>query len=114
MATLWAISDLHVAHRGNESIVDQIRPSAPDDWLIVAGDVAARAAQEVEGDAEGQLVLELGAPLALADRRLGWLFAAGAFSMHWGIKVITRITFPYNLSGVLYLPLLLMPSPERR
>ncbi|WP_431817123.1 metallophosphoesterase family protein [Gordonia jacobaea] len=42
MATLWAISDLHVAHRGNESIVDQIRPSAPDDWLIVAGDVSER------------------------------------------------------------------------
>ena len=64
--------------------------------------------------AAGSLVLELGAPLALADRRLGWLFAAGAFSMHWGIKAIMRITFPYNLSGVLYLPLLLMPPPERR
>ena len=42
MATLWAISDLHVAHRGNEHIVDQIRPQAPDDWLIVAGDVSER------------------------------------------------------------------------
>lgn len=42
MATLWAISDLHVAHRGNEHIVDQIRPADPDDWLIVAGDVAER------------------------------------------------------------------------
>ncbi|MFW0790302.1 metallophosphoesterase family protein [Gordonia sp. CPCC 205333] len=42
MATLWAISDLHVAHRGNEHIVDQIRPAAADDWLIVAGDVAER------------------------------------------------------------------------
>lgn len=42
MATLWAISDLHVAHRGNEHLVDQIRPSADDDWLIVAGDVSER------------------------------------------------------------------------
>ena len=58
------------------------------------------------------LVLEVGAPLALADPRLGRLFAVGAFAMHWGIKVIMRITFPYNLSGVLYLPFLLMPPPE--
>ena len=42
MATLWAISDLHVAHRGNEEILDRIRPTAADDWLIVAGDVAER------------------------------------------------------------------------
>lgn len=60
------------------------------------------------------LVIELGAPLALADRRLGRLFALGAFSMHWGIKAIMRITFPYNLSGVLYLPFLLMPPPAPR
>ena len=42
MATLWAISDLHIAHRGNEHIIDMIRPASPDDWLIVAGDVAER------------------------------------------------------------------------
>lgn len=42
MATLWAISDLHVAHRGNEHIVDAIRPTDLGDWLIVAGDVAER------------------------------------------------------------------------
>ena len=42
MATLWAISDLHVAHRGNESIIDRIRPENDGDWLIVAGDVSER------------------------------------------------------------------------
>lgn len=42
MATLWAISDLHVAHRGNEDMIDRIRPTAEGDWLIVAGDVAER------------------------------------------------------------------------
>lgn len=42
MAKLWAISDLHVANRGNEHIVDQLRPTSRDDWLIVAGDVAER------------------------------------------------------------------------
>ncbi|MCF8569590.1 metallophosphoesterase [Gordonia sp. HY002] len=42
MATLWAISDLHVSHRGNEEMLDRIRPAGEDDWLIVAGDVAER------------------------------------------------------------------------
>lgn len=42
MARLWAISDLHVAHRGNEHIIDQIRPSDPGDWLIAAGDLSER------------------------------------------------------------------------
>lgn len=42
MATLWAISDLHVAHKGNEHIVDAIRPSGPGDWLIAAGDISER------------------------------------------------------------------------
>ncbi|WP_193104061.1 hypothetical protein [Brachybacterium sp. FME24] len=60
------------------------------------------------------LIVEMGAPLAVLDHRAGRLFALGAFAMHWGIKAIMRITFPYNLSGVLYLPFLLMPPPEPR
>jgi 3',5'-cyclic AMP phosphodiesterase CpdA len=42
MPTLWAISDLHVAHKGNENLIDRISSSHPGDWLIVAGDVAER------------------------------------------------------------------------
>ncbi len=60
------------------------------------------------------LVVELGAPLALLDRRLARLFSVGAFGMHWGIRVLMRITFPYNLSGVLYLPMWIMLPPEPR
>lgn len=37
---LLAISDLHAAHRGNDELIDAIRPGHPGDWLIVAGDVA--------------------------------------------------------------------------
>lgn len=41
--TLWAVSDLHVAARGNRDLVDRVvRPVNPGDWLIVAGDVAER------------------------------------------------------------------------
>jgi 3',5'-cyclic AMP phosphodiesterase CpdA len=40
--TLWAISDLHVGHLGNKPVTESLYPSSPDDWLIVAGDVAER------------------------------------------------------------------------
>ena len=36
---LLAVSDLHVSYPENRTIVDRIRPSSADDWLIVAGDV---------------------------------------------------------------------------
>ncbi|BBY96882.1 metallophosphoesterase family protein [Mycolicibacterium fallax] len=40
--TLWAISDLHTGHTGNKPVTESLFPSTPDDWLIVAGDVAER------------------------------------------------------------------------
>ncbi|WP_158883934.1 metallophosphoesterase family protein [Amycolatopsis anabasis] len=43
MPHLFATSDLHVTHEGNGPIVESIRPDSPDDWLLVAGDVAERA-----------------------------------------------------------------------
>ena len=39
---LLAVSDIHVGHRGNKPVVEQIHADSPDDWLIVAGDVAER------------------------------------------------------------------------
>lgn len=36
---LLAVSDLHVAYDDNRAIVDRLRPTSDDDWLIVAGDV---------------------------------------------------------------------------
>lgn len=54
--------------------------------------------------AGGSLVMELGAPLALLDRRVARLWAVGAFGMHWGIFFIMGIRFRHNLSGLLYLP----------
>ncbi|MDT5390301.1 MAG: hypothetical protein QOE04_3942 [Mycobacterium sp.] len=40
--TLWAISDLHIGHTGNKPVTESLHPATPDDWLIVAGDVAER------------------------------------------------------------------------
>ncbi|SDK17419.1 3',5'-cyclic AMP phosphodiesterase CpdA [Actinopolyspora mzabensis] len=38
--SLLATSDLHVSHRDNRPVLDEIRPHTDEDWLIVAGDVA--------------------------------------------------------------------------
>lgn len=37
---LLAVSDLHVRYSENRAIVEGLRPTTDDDWLIVAGDVA--------------------------------------------------------------------------
>lgn len=37
---LLAISDLHAGHLDNRRIIGDLQPAHPDDWLIVAGDVA--------------------------------------------------------------------------
>jgi 3',5'-cyclic AMP phosphodiesterase CpdA len=39
MATLFALSDLHVNHAENRKLVTALAPSSDDDWLIVCGDV---------------------------------------------------------------------------
>ncbi|MBB3038564.1 metallophosphoesterase family protein [Hoyosella altamirensis] len=42
MAKVFAVSDIHVGHRGNGHVLDEIQPESKDDWIIVAGDVAER------------------------------------------------------------------------
>lgn len=46
--SLRAVSDLHVGHRGNGHVLDEIRPGHPGDWLIVAGDVAEKTSHVVD------------------------------------------------------------------
>ncbi|UQU62239.1 metallophosphoesterase [Couchioplanes caeruleus] len=50
--TLYAVSDLHVAYAENRKLVEDLHPASPQDWLIVAGDVA-----EVFGHVETTLRL---------------------------------------------------------
>ncbi|MEV0847503.1 metallophosphoesterase [Streptomyces sp. NPDC049954] len=53
---LLAVSDLHAAVGENKQLVEDLRPDGPQDWLVVAGDVA-----EIASDIEKTLAL-------LADR----------------------------------------------
>ncbi|MEU8401486.1 metallophosphoesterase [Nonomuraea sp. NPDC048892] len=41
-AKLLAVSDLHVAYPENRAIVEGLKPLAPGDWLLVAGDIGER------------------------------------------------------------------------
>jgi 3',5'-cyclic AMP phosphodiesterase CpdA len=45
---LLGVSDLHVSHGPNREIAARLTPSSPDDWLLVAGDVAERVADVAE------------------------------------------------------------------
>lgn len=62
---LFAVSDLHIGHPANRRLVYGLRPESPQDWLIVAGDVAERIA-----DVEWALGL-------LADRFAKVIWAPG-------------------------------------
>lgn len=48
------------------------------------------------------LLVEVGAPLALLNRRLGRLWAVAAFFGHWGIYFVMGITFRYQMSGIIF------------
>jgi 3',5'-cyclic AMP phosphodiesterase CpdA len=39
VASLLAVSDLHVAYPENREIVAQLKPETDEDWLVIAGDI---------------------------------------------------------------------------
>ena len=49
------------------------------------------------------MVLELGAPLAMAKRRWGMIWAVATWLMHWGIFFIMGIRFRYQMTGLIFL-----------
>jgi hypothetical protein len=51
------------------------------------------------------LVLELGAPLALLHRRVGYVWAITAWAFHLGVVLLMNIWFPYPLFAFAFLPL---------
>lgn len=48
------------------------------------------------------LVVEMGAPFAIASRRWAMRWAAVAFLMHWGILFVMNITFRYQLFAAMF------------
>ena len=50
------------------------------------------------------MILELGAPLFLVDRRLSVAWALLTWMMHWGIFFLMGIRFRYQMTGIIFLP----------
>jgi predicted DCC family thiol-disulfide oxidoreductase YuxK len=46
--------------------------------------------------------LEFFAPVALLSKRVGYIWAINTFMMHWGILLVMRITFEYQLTGIIF------------
>ncbi len=51
----------------------------------------------------GSMVIEAGAPVALANKHVGRLWSLAAIMMHWGIFFVMGITFRYQLVGFIFL-----------
>lgn len=49
------------------------------------------------------MILELGAPIALINRKLGMIWSVLTCGMHWGIYFIMGIHFPYHMGGFIFL-----------
>jgi hypothetical protein len=52
------------------------------------------------------LIVELGAPLALVDRRVATVWVITAWAFHLGVLALMHVGFPYALTGVAFFPLL--------
>lgn len=60
------------------------------------------------------LAVEVGAPLALVGRRAAALWSGAAWLFHLGVLALMAIAFPYQLSGVAFVPLLPVERLWRR
>jgi hypothetical protein len=52
------------------------------------------------------LATELGAPLALLDRRVARIWSGAAWGFHVGVVLAMNVWFPYALGGIAFLPLI--------
>jgi hypothetical protein len=57
------------------------------------------------------IVLELGAPLALLHRKIGYVWALAAWGFHVGVILLMNIWFIYPLAGIAFMPLLPAERP---
>lgn len=94
----------------NQIAVDNVRKA-------LLGSATAPLARLVVVHAEGlialsvlTLVIELGAPLALAGGRMARAWVWGAWAFHAGVVLTMNVWFPYPLLGIAFLPLV---EPER-
>ncbi|HEY5951253.1 MAG TPA: HTTM domain-containing protein [Kofleriaceae bacterium] len=90
----------------NQIAVDNLRKALLGDRVAPLAHLFLDHPSPLVGFSVLTLVLELGAPLALFGRRLGYVWAFVAWAFHLGVVLMMNIWFPYPLAGIAFLPLL--------
>jgi hypothetical protein len=103
----WVLGD----ELRNQVAVDNLRK------LLLGSDVSAVATPLLEHPslfavmAAMTLVVELGAPVAMAGGRIAGVWALAAWGFHLGVVLLMHIVFPYPLAGVAFLSLFAAERP---
>jgi hypothetical protein len=90
----------------NHIAVDNLRKALLGDMVAPLGNLFLDHPAQLVVFSVMTLVIELGAPLALLGRRLGYVWSLGAWGFHVGVVLMMNIWFPYPLVGAAFLPLL--------
>ncbi len=85
---------------------DNLRKAELGDVYSAVGAAAVRHAWVFPPLAAFSLAIEIGAPLALINDRVGRWWSAAAWSFHAGVAIVMWIVFPYPLLGLAYAPFL--------
>ena len=90
----------------NHIAVDNLRKALLGDPIAPLGGLFLEHPSHLIVFSVMTLVIELGAPVALLGRRLGYVWALGAWGFHVGVVLMMNIWFIYPLLGAAFLPLL--------
>ncbi len=89
----------------NQIAIDNLRKALLGDHVAPLAHLVLDHPSPLVVFSAAALVIELGAPLALAGRRLGYAWALAAWGFHAGVVLLMNIWFPYPLVGLAFLPL---------
>ncbi|HUS31858.1 MAG TPA: hypothetical protein VMZ53_25330 [Kofleriaceae bacterium] len=90
----------------NQIAVDNLRKALLGDPTAPLANLFLHHPKQLVVFSAMTLVIELGAPLALLHRRIGYVWAVTAWAFHLGVVLLMNIWFPYPLLGFAFLPLL--------
>jgi len=89
----------------NQIAADNLRKALAGDWIAPLATLFLDHPSPLIVFCVLTLVIELGAPLALLHKKVGYAWAAGAWGFHVGVVLMMNIWFPYPLFGFAFLPL---------
>lgn len=88
----------------NQIAVDNLRKALLGDPIAPLAHLVLDHPAQLVVFSVATIVIELGAPVALLGRRIGYAWALGAWGFHVGVVLMMNIWFPYPLLGIALLP----------